>query len=608
MKEATDIYEFIKTEESAFSQPIDINGWEWSMKQHIKTSFYYMHGRLLNGNDEDTPVRNITRRLIKLQKTEQDVDVKDIVLYVDDPDSYHLSFLIKKYHDDVYVLENDLDTFIDDWLNDRTIYGGGLIKKGKDAKPEVIDLQSIAFCDQTDMLKGPIAFKHFYNPAELYDMEEMGWGQESNGATASIQSLIDLADASRRNDAQQGVENKTPGKYIEIYEVHGVLPEAYLEDGGSDTKYVRQFQIIGFYKDAKGEKNGITLFRKKETKQRLKLTLRDKIYSRALGFGGAEELFEPQVWTTYSEIRIKDLLDAASKVVNLTDNPDLAKRNNVKDISNQQILDVTPGTKGLWQADTYPRNIGLFEKSVMTWEEHAQGTAFATNPLLGEEAPSGTPFRAQERQVIQGKGPHQKEKGKYAKDLEFVYRDWIIPDIEEKICEGTKFLSELSTEEMTYVGNKLAESLANEYVADKILTVGADLSNLNQEKDLYKQKVLQEFANRGNKHFLEVLKGEFKKKPLKVKINIAGKQKDLAFISDKLTNIFRQIIANPQGFIQLMQIDGMSQTFNDLLEYGGLSPVRFAGLMNQQPQVAPQGAQPQPSPMQPVAQPQGAVV
>ena len=48
----------------------------------------------------------------------------------------------------------------------------------------------------------------------------------------------------------------------------------------------------------------------KEKELIYKFIPRDKIFGRALGYGGAEELFEPQVWTNYDTIRIKGLLDA----------------------------------------------------------------------------------------------------------------------------------------------------------------------------------------------------------------------------------------------------------------------------------------------------------
>ena len=571
-----DIYQYILGEEAAFDQSIEINGWQWNFKQHVKTSFYYLHGRLLNGNNDDTPVKNIVRRIIKLQKTERDVDVKDINIYVDDPEAQHLSFLIKKYHDDVFVVENDIDTFIDDWLGNRIEYGGGLAKKGSEARPEVVDLQSVAFCDQTDMMKGPIAFKHFYNPAELMDMAEVGWGNPENGATTSLQSLIDLSESYRVNQKTDGQQNLTPGQYIEIYEVHGVLPSCYLDDSEFDGTYKRQLQIIGFYRTEDGKKTGETLFRKEIKQSLLKVTLQDKIYSRALGFGGVEELFEDQVWTNYSEIRKKEMLDAASKVILKAIGAEMKARypNGLKDMETLQIVELNQN-EDLAQIDTTPRSLGLFEKWEAGWEEHAQGVGFATNPLLGEEAPSGTPFSAQERQVIQGKGPHVKEQGRFAKDLENLYREWIFPHIEEKIVNGARFLSELSTQEMQYVIDKLADSLTNKYVIEQIFD-GTPVTQ--EEAEFYKQKVREDFAKKGNKHFLEALKGEFKKKHLRIKVDIKGKQKNLALFTEKLVNIFRQIIANPQAFEQLMQIPEMSRTFNDILEHSGISPVYYSGL------------------------------
>jgi len=586
VKKYNTIYDMVEGEEAAFLHPIDINGWNWSFKEHIKTSFYYKHGRLLGGNDENTPVKNITRPLLNLQYRAEDIDVKDIVLYVDDPDSYHLSFLVKKYHDDVFSVENNLDAFIDEWKESKVDYGVGLAKKGKDAKPENVDLQSIAFCDQTDMTKGPIAFKHFFNPSELMSMEDVGWGNPENGANATIQELIDLSETARQNDKLDGVANETPTNYIEVYEVHGSLPLAFLNDNQEDKKYAYQMHIVAFYKVGNGDRTGVTLFRKKLKTPMLKVTMRDKIYSRCAGFGGAEEVFEDQVWTTYSVIRQKEMLDAASKVILKSVGAELKSRfpNGLKNADNLEIIELNAG-EDIGPIDTTPRSMALFDNFEAKLKEHSQETASAFDPLMGKESPSGTPFRSQERQVIEGKGLHEYRRGKYAKDLEEVYRDWIIPYIEDKIVEGTTFLSELTTQEMQYVADRVVDNQAKKFVLDKLFN-GEVVTN--DQVEFFKDQVRQDFIKGGNKKFIEILKGEFKKKPIRVKINVAGKQKDLALMTDKLVNIFRQIIANPQGFQQLMQMPEMAKTFNDILEYSGLSPIYYAGA--KQPQIS-QGAQ-----------------
>lgn len=584
MTKYADIYSYIEAQETAYSQPIDLNGWSWSMKDHIKTSFYYQHGRLLNGNDEDTPVKNITRPILNLQMRAEDIDVKDIVLYVDDPDYYHLSFLVKKYHDDVFVVENDIDEFIDEVKESKVVYGGGLAKKMNRAKPEVIPLESIAFCDQSNMLGAPICFKHNYNPDELKMKEEDGWGKESNGANITIDELITLAEYSKVLDKQTGLPIPSTTKSVEVYEVHGTLPNAYLNDSHEFNKFTYQIQIVAFYQKSDGKRQGCTLFRMKQKEGNLKLLLRDKIYSRALGYGGAEELFEPQVWTNYSVIRQKDLLDATSKVIIKTTDPTLAAKHptGLKELDNLEIIEVQQGSE-LAQVDTTPRSMILFDKFEQGMKDHAQLTGGATDALLGETPSSGTPFKLQDLITAEGKGLHDYRRKKFAKFLEQIYMDWIIPYIQDEVVKGTKFLSELSMEEMQYVGDCVVRNETKKYVIEKVLN-GEVVEA--QEIEAFKQKTREEFARGGNKKFIEILKGEFTRKPLRVKVNIKGAQRDLAKQTDKLVNIFRMIIANPEGFQSLMQNPSMSKVFNEILEYSNLSPLDFY-------------TKPIPSPMQP---------
>jgi len=578
------IYDYIESQETEYQQPISINGWDWSMKDHIQTSFYYKHGRLLGGNDDLTPVKNITRPILNLQYRAEDIDVKDVVLYVDDPDSYHLSFLVKKYHDDVFIPENDLDTFFDEVKEAKIDYGGGLAKKMSGARPENVDLQSIAFCDQTNLMSAPLGIRHYYNPAELKDMGKQGWGDEANGATMSLEELIELSEYSKEDDTETGRENDTSGAYIEVYEVHGVLPKSFLDDGDDDYEYVRQMHIVAFYKNKDDDRRGAILFRKEEKENPFKLHLRDKIYSRGLGYGGAEELFEPQVWTNYDVIRINDMLDAASKVVLKGVGTDLKVRypNGLHDVDNLQIIELSEG-EDLGQIDTTPRSMALFQQSVADWETHAQKTGSATEALLGEQPHAGTPFRSQERQVIEAKGLHEYRKEKYARFLEEVYQDWIIPHIQKEIVKGGKFLTELTTDEMQFVVDKLVTKQANKFIKELILQGQAVT---REQVELFKAQTREKLAKQGNKKFVEILKGEFNDKPLRVKVSIASASKDLAGMTDKMVNIFRQIISNPQAFQQAMQIPEMAATFNNILEYSGITPAVYAGLSAPQQQVS----------------------
>lgn len=569
-----DIFGFIKGQEEAYRLPIPVNEkWNWSMRDHILTTELYTNSQLLNGKDEFTPVKNITRPILNLQHRTEDIEVKDVVLYVNNPDKYHLSFLVKKYHDNVFTQENDLDTYFDELNISRIDYGAGLTKKLNKPAPEVVPLQSIAFCDQTDILSGPIGLKHFFSPDQLLDMRSKGWGDKKNGATISVEDLIALSREGKKENIKTPT-TKTPGRYIEIYEVHGNMPKRFADVNDDSEEYETRIFICAFYNKKNSDQlGGVILYTALEPESPFKLIKRDNVYGRALGFGGAEELFEAQVWTNYAVIREQNMLDAAAVTVmgvTGTDSMGIAQRNKIQEMKNMEIIDL--GTDGnLKQIDTFPRNRALFEKSVADWDVHAKDMGGAQDPIQGIQPNPGTPFASLQAQIQQAMGLHAYRRGQYAKFLEEVYRDWIIPHIQREICRGTRFLAELSLDELQYVADAIITNKTNEMIKEKIL----DGELITQEEiDAYKQKLQQQFTKRGNKHFIEILKGEFKNIDLGVKVSIAGKSKDLAGMVDKLTRVFQTIMANPS----ILSAPPIAKLFNQIIEASGLEPIDLSQL------------------------------
>lgn len=591
-----DIHTYITSQESQFKTPINLPGnWSWSFLEHCKLSFLYSHSQLAQGKGEFTPVVNITKPILNLQHRTEDIDLKDVQIYVDDPDYYHLSFLVKKYHDDVFVKENDLDTFFDELNVSRIDYGGGLSKVTAKAR-EVVDLHSIAFCDQTDILGGPIGIKHFFSPSQLKEMEKKGWGSTENGATASIDEVIIICrdDESKRED-QNNTESETPGTYIPVIEVHGDLPRRFLNENTTTEDFVSQIQIVVPRLKENGKKEYITLFKAEEKVSPFKLIKRDPVYGRALGWGGAEELFEDQVWTNYDAIRIQDMLDAAAKTVMVTQDKQLAQRHpgGLKDLDNMEFIYEDPNGNTR-QLDTFPRNLALFEQSMERKLQHAKEMGASQDPLTGKESPSGTPFAALQAQIQQGMGLHEYRRGQFAKHIEEIYMDDYIPKIAKEITKGKRFLSELSSDEMSFISERMANNQANQLILKAVLN-GQPITQ--EEVETLKAEFKQNFMDGGNKKFIEILKGEFKDVELKVKVNIAGKQKNLPQMVDKIVNIFRFIISNPQGFAQLMQVPALQKAFTEILEYSGMSVANFSGIEKllppPQPVQSPVQTQPQ---------------
>lgn len=565
------IFEMITAEEAAYAVPITvIDGWDWSMKEHIRLSVLYKNSQKATGNsqaDRDySPVRNIVRPILNLRYRTEGFDVKDIALYVDDQKSYFKSFLLSKYHDR-WADEQDLDEFIDTMSETSIDFGGVILKNRGKEKPDLPPLETIAFCDQTNMLGGPIGFHHFYSPSELKKMEAQGWGDKKNGATVSIEEAIVLSTESKTPDQQNGVQVKTPGKYLKVYEVHGNMPERWLGKKKNSEKYVYQLQIVAFVKDENGNKMGITLYAGREDDDTLDQYVPGKIYGRALGFGGVEELFEPQVWTNYSEQKKLEMLDAAAKVIHTTTDEAFKTRQSLQDLPPESVLYIAEG-KQMNRMNNANPNFAVFDAWDRGWETHGQQMGAANDSIMGKSPSAGTPFKLQELVTMESHGLHEHRQGKLAGYTQKVYRKWIIPQMSKSLSEGKTFLAELTLEQLQNVAESLVMCETNKIIKEKIFAGEmVDPTEIEYEKE----RIRQAFMRGGQKKFLEILKGEFENEPIGVKVNVAGKKKNMEKMTDKVVNVFRQVIANPA----VLDDPRMAAIFNQIIEYSGLSPIDF---------------------------------
>src|SRR3990167_9672534 len=126
--EYNDIYSFIRAAEENFKLPIAITeNWEWSEYKHLNLTQLYKNSVYSTGKSDDRPFKNITRPILNLQYRAEGFDVKDIELFVNDAKNYHKSFLVKKYHDERWVRQNNINTFIDELVESYVDYGGALV-------------------------------------------------------------------------------------------------------------------------------------------------------------------------------------------------------------------------------------------------------------------------------------------------------------------------------------------------------------------------------------------------------------------------------------------------------------------------------------------------
>ncbi|PJC41175.1 MAG: hypothetical protein CO041_05945 [Candidatus Pacebacteria bacterium CG_4_9_14_0_2_um_filter_40_15] len=561
-----DVFSYITSESNNWkTTPIPItNSKEWLMYEHIQRCKNVSNGWFHSGkNDGNRPYNDIVTPIINVAFRSEGFDVKDIVPYVNDAQNYYKSFLIKKYHPK-WAREHELDTFIDEVVETSIIYDLVLIKDVNNVKPEVVDLTTISFCDQTDVLAGPICLRHQYTTAELISMKGK-W--DADMIDFAIREAVSEKKVSLANDQSA----KTPGKYIEVFELRGNLPDSWL-DNGKYGEYSDQMHIIAYYHDANGNKSGITLYKGKdkpltEVFKALKI---DQVRSRgrACGKSIVESLFEPLVWNNYAGIKIKELMDSAINVL-ITDSEELGNQN-LKDLKQNTIIKQEKGAS-TQRLDGTLQNLQAFQGYQVTNQNLARELGSASDLALGNTPSSGTPLGTTEIVHVEGQGIHTYRQGKIATFFaDVLYRDLILGYLVKEMNGGKKFSEELTYEELEEISDVIVSNQVEREII-KLVLDGKDVDDTTRE-ELTKLKK-EVFRKGGNRKFFEILKGELDNLPMDVYVNIKGKQKRFAEDADKMTNIFREIIANPQAFAQ---IPGLSIPFNEMIEASGLSPINFS--------------------------------
>lgn len=565
-----DIFSYIISEENNWrtAQVPLTRTKSWNMYEHIERCTNVANGWFNKGaNDGLRPYDDIVTPVINVAFRSEGFDVKDIVPFVDDVDQAYKSFIIKKLHPQ-WARQHELDTFIDDVVESSVIYDLVLVKNVADKFPEVVDLKTLAFCDQTDIMAGPICIKHNYTVAEMVGFKGK-WDDDK------INQAIILSKPEKEVSLANDQTVKTPGKYIEVYELRGDLPESWLVEGGDPYTFTPQMHLVCYYTDKNGSKNGITLYKgeDKPLSENFKALKIDRIRSkgRACGRSIVETLFEPQVWNNYSAIKVKQLLDSALTIFQ-TDS---------EEFRNQKLAELKPNTvvfhetgKPITKVDGTVQNLTAFTNHQAKMQNDARIMGAASDAQLGTNPTSGTPFSLQALVVQQGQGFHEYRRGKIATFFaDVLYRDWFLAWIVAELNSGKKFSEELSLDEMMEIGEIIAKNKAEKKIKELILS-GNIISQGQKEQLIETYK--QEFSKGGNRKFFETMKGEFESIPTSVMVNVAGKQKYLAQHADKITNIIREVIRNPQAFTQ---VPGIAKSFNQLMEASGLSPIDFSSMV-----------------------------
>ena len=559
------IYEFIKQAETdyrtAYAEPIE--GYRWNMYNHIRRSALYKIGEIMTGKTDMTVVRNIVLPLVRLQYRLEGFNVSDVILFARNPELFYRSKILRYYHED-WAIENHIDKAIDDSVESDVDYGLKLLKRTNKKAPEVVRLTSLAFADQNDIMSAPIGIRHDLSLSQILD--EKKWFDKS--ASVTRDAFIELAKNNSSNDY------KSRGK-ITIYEVRGVMTQSWLTSGEG---FVRQIHVIATVFNKDKQKSYVTLFKTKAGDDIKAHSAREEISGRSCHLGGVEELFDPQMWTSYSETRLREMLDEAAKTIYKTTDRKFGQRESLKNAKTGQVFYVDGD---LSQIDNAARDQAAFQSAVDRWFVTAQGLSDAHSALRGESPTAGTPAALQELVVGTGKGQHDYRQEKNADFWGEVYDEWILPTLGSELSSEKEFFAELPLQVIQETARNLAQNLVNRKLIRSVL----DKKGVPRAEEIeaFRNANIKSLSQGGSSRFLKILQDEFRGEKLGVKFSIANRQANITKNMTSLVNIFRTI-ATSGG--QILNAPGMGELFNQIIELSGLSPVDFTSFAQAQPQAA----------------------
>ena len=561
--EHQDVFEYIKSKENDYRTvriPLT-NSKDWNMYEHIQrcknvANAWYHQG----ANDGKRPYDDIVTPIVDVAIRSEGFDVKDIVPYVNDAQNYYKSFLIKKYHPQ-WARKNELDTFIDEVVENSVIFDLALIKNVNQVRPEVVDLTTIAFCNQINVMLGPICLKHSMSVAEIVE-------QKGKWDSDKIDQAILMSSEEMKVAIANDQQTKLPSKNIEVYELRGDLPELWIDETGEMHKYVPQMQIVCYYNDKEGNRKGITLFKGKDKplSDNFKALKIDSVRSegRACGRSVVERLFEPQVWNNYSGIKIKEMLDSALNIFQ-TDSEEY-KGQKLSSLKTNTVLGHETN-KPITKVNGDLQNLTAFTNHQIKQQNSARELGSASEASLGKNPVSGTPFALQNLIVQEGQGMHDYRQGKIATFFaDVLYRDWILGYLVKDMNKGKKFSEELTFEEMQELVKIVSENEANQTIKQMII----EGKEVNDEVKAQITKIKKDaFFAGGTRRFFETLENELKDLPVDVFVNISGKQKRMAENADKISNLITK-------FLQAgVPLQNLTTQINELLENSDMSPINF---------------------------------
>ena len=541
------LFSYIRTQQAEYrNRTIPLfEGYDYSQYETLNLiNHYWVDSYLEEASDDvigDFPFDNISKFRVLLEARATDFDTKHFeVEPINGSREARVASMVATKALRKHMRDINFAKYINDFVMTRAKVGGVLSKNTKNGI--VVMKWENLITDQSDIMAGIRIERSYLTPAEILSMNE-GWKNTKDAIKTAV-SLRDkdIGEEGGADDAQ------TQGELIEIYELQGNFKKCDYEEalaayeGGDydyneDDEYEYVEARIVFcgadWVDKKNkEEHGIFLFVNKE-KTSQKYLARNPITGRGLGEGVVEQLAEHQKWHNFTKTEEMRMIAVAGKKVYWTTDPDILSNIFDEGIDHGTVLRVSDG-KTISELNQLPTGLPVYQNIRTEWSDSADKQTSSFNSKIGEEAKSGTPFRAQYLQNIEASSQFEQYREEIGIHFGEIATDWLLPDALEKASKEDEIYDIFSVQELALIDEVIVTEETNKWIWDmtqnrKVLSPEA--------VEAQRLKIQQSLKKEGGRRTITEIKEFIKNAGKKVVVHTTDEARNKAVIFESYANV-----------------------------------------------------------------------
>lgn len=572
-----------------------ISGGGTLMSKHVTSDLYsdinkiyaYLDSKHVSGPKDslgrEKPFFNIVVAARNIWYRATDIDRKNIMVRATKSSDVVASFLASVKLQD-WMRRVNFGAFLNDWGVDLASFNSSVVKfveaKGK-LNPVVVSWGRL-IVDQVNFKSNLKIETIELTEAELYQRD--GYDKDMVEKLCEALSTRELTDT-QKQDQKTG--------YIKLYEVHGLLPLAYLTGKDEDDdEFVQQMHVISFVASKeKGKYDDFTLYSGREAQDPYMLTslLPNTDGSISLN-GSVKSLFEAQ-WMMNDTVKsIRDQMQISSKLIFQTADTSFVGRNVLKAIEQGDIL-THKENMPLTQVANTSHDITIQQNNAQMWKSLGNEIVGVSESMLGNTAPSGTAWRQVEAILQESRSLFELMTENKALHIEEMLRTFVIPFLKKQLDNSDEIVATLEDSNIKRIDSiylpKEAIRRHNKQFKEAIIKgdIPAEFNPEQAQADISK-----ELSPLGNQRFFTTdeasdvsWKEVFKDLEWELEVDITGEASDKQAALTTL-NTALNVVANP-NFVNNPQAQLIISKI--LSTTGIVSPIEIASLPAPVPTQAP---------------------